>query len=179
MIMNQNRNVVLFIASSLDGYIATKDESLEWLFAVEGEGDNGFSEFYDTVDTVLMGKKSYDWVMKQEIEEFPYKNKECYVFTRSSYQDTENVKFVNDDINNFVNKLKNKGGTNIWVVGGGELLNSFIQEDLVDEFIITIAPTILGNGIPLFKEGNHQLDLSLKETKKFNQFIELHYEVKR
>jgi dihydrofolate reductase len=179
MIMNQNRNVVLFIASSLDGYIATKDESLEWLFAVEGEGDNGFSEFYDTVDTVLMGKKSYDWVMKQEIEEFPYKNKECYVFTRSSYQDTEDVKFVNDDINYFVNKLKNKGGTNIWVVGGGELLNSFIQEDLVDEFIITIAPTILGNGIPLFKEGNHQLDLSLKETKKFNQFIELHYEVKR
>jgi dihydrofolate reductase len=179
MIMNQNRNVVLFIASSLDGYIATKDESLEWLFAVEGEGDNGFSEFYDTVDTVLMGKKSYDWVMKQEIEEFPYKNKECYVFTRSSYQDTEDVKFVNDDINNFVNKLKNKGGTNIWVVGGGELLNSFIQEDLVDEFIITIAPTILGNGIPLFKEGNHQLDLSLKGTKKFNQFIELHYEVKR
>jgi dihydrofolate reductase len=179
MIMNQNRNVVLFIASSLDGYIATKDESLEWLFAVEGEGDNGFSEFYDTVDTVLMGKKSYDWVMKQEIEEFPYKNKECYVFTRSSYQDTENVKFVNDDINNFVNKLKNKVGTNIWVVGGGELLNSFIQEDLVDEFIITIAPTILGNGIPLFKDGNHQLDLSLKGTKKFNQFIELHYEVKR
>jgi dihydrofolate reductase len=179
MIMNQNRNVVLFIASSLDGYIATKDESLEWLFAVEGEGDNGFSEFYDTVDTVLMGKKSYDWVMKQEIEEFPYKNKECYVFTRSSYQDTEDVKFVNDDINYFVNKLKNKGGTNIWVVGGGELLNSFIQEDLVDEFIITIAPTILGNGIPLFKEGNHQLDLSLKGTKKFNQFIELHYEVKR
>ncbi len=174
----KNRKVVLFIASSLDGYIAAKDESLEWLFEVEGEGDNGFSEFYDTVDTVLMGKKTYDWVMKQEIEEFPYKNKECYVFTRSSYKDTENVKFVNDDIKNFENKLKNKVGNNIWVAGGGELLNSFIQEDLVDEFIITIAPTIIGNGIPLFKEGNHQLDLSLKGTKKFNQFIELHYEVK-
>ncbi|WP_409276116.1 dihydrofolate reductase family protein [Neobacillus sp. SCS-31] len=177
--MNQNRKVVLFIASSLDGYIATKDESLEWLFKVEGEGDNGFSEFLDTVDTVLMGKKTYDWVMKQEIKEFPYKNKECYVFTRSSYKDLENVKFVNNDINKFVNKLKNKVGKNIWLVGGGELLNSFIQEDLVDEFIITIAPTIIGNGIPLFKEGNHQLDLSLKGTKKFNQFIELHYDVKR
>jgi dihydrofolate reductase len=179
MIMNQNRNVVLFIAPSLDGYIAAKDESLDWLFRVEGEGDNGFSEFYNTVDTVLMGKKTYDWVMKQTNVEFPYKNKECYVFTRSFYKDTENVKFVNDDINNFVNKLKKKDGNNIWVVGGGELLNSFIQEDLVDEFIITIAPTILGIGIPLFKEGNHQLDLSLKGTKRFNQFIELHYEVKR
>src|SRR5690625_223157 len=174
----QKRNLVLFIASSLDGYIATKDESLEWLFKVEGDGDNGFSEFYETVDTVLMGKRTYDWVMKQEMEEFPYKNKECYVFTRSSYEDTENVKFVNDDINNFVNKLKNKDGNNIWVVGGGELLNTFIQENVVDEFIITIAPTIIGNGIPLFKEGNQQLDLSLKGTKRFNQFIELHYEVK-
>lgn len=177
--MNQRRNIVLFIASSLDGYIATKDESLEWLFKVEGEGDNGFTEFYETVDTILMGKRSYDWVMKQELKEFPYKNKECYVFTRSSYEDTENVKFVSDDINSFVNKLKNKDGKNIWVVGGGELLNSFIQEDLVDEFIITVAPTIIGNGIPLFKVGNRQLDLSLKGTKRFNQFVELHYEVKR
>ena len=177
--MNQRRNTVLFIASSLDGYIARKDESLEWLFKVEGEGDNGFAEFYETVDTLLMGKRTYDWVMKQDFEEFPYKNKECYVFTRSSYEDTENVKFVKDDVNNFMNKLKNKDGNNIWVVGGGELLNSFMQKDLVDEFIITIAPTIIGNGIPLFKEGNRQLDLSLKGTKKFNQFIELHYEVKK
>ena len=82
--MGKRRNLVLFIASSLDGYIATKDESLEWLFKVEGEGDNGYSDFYETVDTVLMGKRTYDWVMEQEIEEFPYKNKECYVFTRSS-----------------------------------------------------------------------------------------------
>lgn len=177
--MNQRRNLVLFIASSLDGYIATKDESLEWLFKVEGEGDNGFSEFYETVDTILMGKRTYDWVMKQETEKFPYKNKECYVFTRSPYKETEYVKFVNDDINNFVNKLKNKDGKNIWVVGGGELLNSFIQEDLVDEFIITIAPTLIGNGIPLFKEGNQELELSLKGTKRFNQFIELHYEIKK
>ncbi len=68
---------------------------------------------------------------------------------------------------------------NIWLVGGGELLHSFIQMGLVDEFIITVAPTIIGNGIPLFKEGNHHLDLSLKGTKKFNQFIELYYEFKR
>ena len=117
--------------------------------------------------------------MKQEVGEFPYKNKDCYVFTRSSYKDTDNVTFVNDDINNFINKLRNKAGRNIWVVGGGELLHSFIQEDLVDEFIITIAPTIIGNGIPLFKEGNQALDLSLKGTQRFNQFIELHYEVRK
>lgn len=177
--MNQKRNIVVFIASSLDGYIATKDDSLEWLFKVEGEGDNGFSEFYNTVDTVIMGKRTYDWVMKHEFVEFPYKNKECYVFSRSSFENTEDVTFVSGEIKDFANNLKNKDGHNIWIVGGGELLNSFIQEDLVDEFIITVAPTIIGNGIPLFKEGKHHLELSLKGTKKFNQFVELHYEVKK
>ncbi|WP_404451912.1 dihydrofolate reductase family protein [Virgibacillus necropolis] len=176
--MDKKRNLVLFIASSLDGYIATKDESLEWLYNVEGEGDNGFSEFYETVDTVLLGKRTYDWVMKQDIEEFPYKNKECYVFTRSSIEDTEDVKFVNDDVNEFVDKLKSQDGKNIWIVGGGELLHSFIQEKLVDELIITVSPSLLGKGVPLFREGDYQLDLSLKGMRSFNQFVELHYEVK-
>ncbi|QTD40381.1 dihydrofolate reductase family protein [Sporosarcina sp. Te-1] len=177
--MGNKRKLVLFIASTLDGYIATKDESLEWLFTVEGEGDNGFSEFYDTVDTVLMGKRTYDWIMKQEVKEFPYKNKECYVFTRSMTDDTEDVKFVNGDISNFVNQLKNRDGKNIWIVGGGELLQPFLQENLVDELIITLAPTILGNGIPLFKEGDYQANLFLKKMRNFNQFVELHYEVKK
>lgn len=173
--MTPKRNLVLFIASSLDGYIATKEESLEWLFKVEGEGDNGFAEFYETVDTVIMGKRTYDWVMKQDIKEFPYKNKECYVFTRAVVEDTENVRFVNDDVTDFVHKLKDKEGKNIWIVGGGELLYSFLQEKLVDEFIITVAPTIIGKGIPLFRVGDFQLDLSLKGVRKFNQFVELHY----
>ena len=177
--MSKKRNLVLFIASSLDGYIATKDESLEWLYNVEGEGDNGFSEFYDTVDTILMGKRTFDWVMNQDLKEFPYKNKECYVFTRSLTENTEDVKFVNGDVTNFVNKLKSKDGKNIWIIGGGELLHSFIQEKLVDELIITVAPTLLGKGIPLFREGDYQLNLLLKKMRNFNQFVELHYEVKR
>ena len=177
--MSKKRNLVLFIASSLDGYIATKDESLEWLYNVEGEGDNGFSEFYDTVDTILMGKRTFDWVMNQDLKEFPYKNKECYVFTRSLTENTEDVKFVNGDVTNFVNKLKSQDGKNIWIVGGGELLHSFIQEKLVDELIITVAPTLLGKGIPLFREGDYQLNLLLKKMRNFNQFVELHYEVKR
>lgn len=175
--MSKNRNVVLFIASSLDGYIATEDESLEWLFNVEGEDDNGISEFYDTVDTILMGKRTYDWIIKENPGEFPYKNKECYVFSRSIIENTEDVKFVNGNINRFVNKLKSQEGKNIWIVGGGELLLSFIEEMLVDEMIITVAPTILGKGIPLFREGNQQLNLSLKGMRRFNQFAELRYKV--
>ncbi|KOP78773.1 dihydrofolate reductase family protein [Cytobacillus solani] len=176
--MSEKRDLVLFIAMSLDGYIATKDESLEWLFNVEGEGDNGYSDFYETVDTVLMGKKTYDWMTRHVPGEFPYKNKKCYVFTRSSIEDTEDVKFINDDIVRFTNKLKNQEGRNIWLVGGGELLQSFVEKKLVDEIILTVAPTIIGKGIPLFKEGDYQLDLTLKGTKKYNQFVELHYGVK-
>ncbi len=176
--MSKQRKLVLFIATSLDGYIAAIDDSLEWLFQVEGEGDNGYSEFYGTVDTVIMGRRTYDWLLAQELEEFPYKNKACYVYTRSSREDNENVTFVNENIFQFANKLKAQEGKNIWLVGGGELLQSFIEEKLVDELIITIAPTILGEGIPLFKKGDYQLNLSLKSTRTFNQFVELHYEVK-
>ena len=177
--MGKKRKLVLFISTSLDGYIATKDESLDWLFKVEGEGDNGYSEFYETVDTILFGKRTYDWVMKQGIEELPYKNKKCYVFTRSPLDDKEDVKFINEDAVHFTNKLKNQEGRNIWVVGGGELLHSFIKNKLVDEFIIKVAPILLGTGIPLFREGDYSLNLSLKDVRNFNQFVELHYEVKK
>lgn len=178
-IMGKKRNLVLYIATSLDGYIATKDESLEWLFNVEGEGDNGYSAFYEAVDTVLIGKKTYDWIIKHETGEFPYKNKECYVFTRSFIEDTADVKFINDDIVNVTNKLKSQEGGDIWIVGGGELLQTFVKEKLVDEIILTVAPTIIGKGIPLFKEGDYQLDLKLKGTRTFNQFVELNYVVKK
>ncbi|MGX9134105.1 dihydrofolate reductase family protein [Rummeliibacillus sp. JY-2-4R] len=175
----KNRKIVLFIATSLDGYIATEDESLEWLDAVEGEGDNGYSEFLQTVDTILMGRKTYDWVMKATNGEFPYKNESCYVYTRAPLSETEYVKFIHDDVIQFTKSLLKQNGKDIWLVGGGELIYTFIQENLLDELIITIAPTILGKGIPLFKKGKHQLDLRLIGTRTFNQFVELHYVVKK
>lgn len=177
--MKDRRKLVLFIASSLDGYIATENNSLEWLFNVEGEGDNGYSEFYQNVDTILMGRKTYDWLIENVTGEFPYTNKECYVFTRTSYANHENVKLINEDVVEFTNKLQKKEGKNIWLVGGGELIYSFIKEKLVDELIITIAPVLIGQGIPLFKQGDFELNLSLIRTRNFNQFVELHYKVKK
>lgn len=177
--MKNQRKVVLFIAQSLDGYIATKEDSLDWLFKVEGKGDNGYSEFFKTIDTILIGKRTYDWIMKHEKGQFPYQNKDCYVFSRSPLDDTNDVKFVNEDIVNFTHNLKKGSGENIWIVGGGDLLHTFLKEKLVDELILTIAPTIIGEGIPLFKVGDYQLDLSLQRTRTFNQFVELHYVVKK
>lgn len=175
--MIEKRKLILFIATSLDGYIASIDDSLDWLFKVEGEGDNGYAKFYETVDTVLMGRRTYDWILKHEHGDFPYKNKECYVFSRSPMVDNTNVRFLDDDIVRFTQKLKNEEGKNIWIVGGGEFIHSFIKEKLIDELIMTIAPILIGKGISLFKQGDYELELSLKDTKRFNQFVELHYEV--
>ncbi|SIE93568.1 bifunctional deaminase-reductase-like protein [Mycobacteroides abscessus subsp. abscessus] len=86
---------------------------------------------------------------------------------------------MNEDIVNFANSLKKEEGKNIWVVGGGELLHTFLKEKLLDELFITIAPSIIGDGIPLFKSGDYQLDLKLKGTRTFNQFVEIHYTVKK
>lgn len=177
--MKKERKIVLFIAQSLDGYIATKEDSLDWLFKVEGEGDNGYSEFYETVDTILIGKRTYDWIMEQEKGQFPYLNKDCYVFSRSPFDDTNEVKFVNEDIVNFTKDLKKEEGENIWIVGGGDILHTFLMEKLIDELIVTVAPTIIGEGIPLFKAGNYQLDLTFVGTRTFNQFVELHYTVNK
>jgi Dihydrofolate reductase len=176
--MSNNRKLVLFIAASLDGYIATEDDSLEWLFKIEGEGDNGYSEFYSTVDTILIGRRTYDWIIDKEKDEFPYKNKKCYVFSKSEKGNNENIEFINQDVVEFTNKIKTLDGGNIWLVGGGNLLNSFIKERLVDEFIITISPTLIGRGIPLFKKNDFELELKLKDVKRFNQFVQLYYEVK-
>lgn len=173
--MFSNRKIVLYIAASLDGYIATEVDSLQWLFDVEGEGDNGYSEFYETIDTILIGRRTYDWVMEAEKGKFPYENKQCYVFSKTMSGKQDNVEFVNEDVITFTNRIKELKGNNIWVVGGGDLLHSFIKGNLVDEFIITIAPTILGKGIPLFKDVDFETKLTLKSIKKYNQFVELHY----
>ena len=85
--------------------------------------------------------------------------------------------FVSEDIIPFVKKLKEKSGENIWLVGGGELNNIFIKEDLIDEMIVSITPALLGKGIPLFKGNNNQTRLLLKDITRYNQFVELRYDV--
>lgn len=171
------RKLVLYIAASLDGYIATNEHNLDWLFTVEGEGDNGYSKFYSTVDTILMGRVTYDWIIDHEKDNFPYKGKECYIFSRTNKDANEYVTFIHDDIIQFSKDLKNREGKNIWLVGGGYLLETFIKEKLVDEIIITIAPKLLGSGIPLFRDNDFHTHLSLIAVNRYNQFVELHYEV--
>ncbi|WP_078394528.1 dihydrofolate reductase family protein [Shouchella patagoniensis] len=176
--MSEKRNVVLFIATSLDGYIATEEEQLDWLFEVEGEGDNGFSAFYETIDTVLMGRKTYDWINNADnMDEFLYKDKRSVVFTRSTLEDNDHTHFINQNIEGFVKQIKQEKGKKIWLVGGGQLVSTFLENNLLDEVIVTVAPKIIGKGIPLFPEGTYKQNLSLEGVQTFNQFVELRYKV--
>lgn len=172
--MNQPRKIILFIATSLDGYIAMENGDINWLNNVKGEGDNGFAEFYQTIDTIVMGKTTYEHVLTLA-EQFPHSDKKCYVFSTSSTGNNVYVEFVLGDVVIFTRNLQHQAGENIWLVGGSGLLDQFLKENLVDEFIITVAPIILGKGIPLFKKDNPRLQLSLKGSKQFGEFVQLHY----
>ncbi|GMA60407.1 dihydrofolate reductase family protein [Alicyclobacillus fastidiosus] len=176
--MGDKTKLVFYGAISVDGYIARENHSLDWLLGTEGEEDIGYSDFYATVDIILMGKKTYDEILIHMPDEFPYKGKECYVFSRSTTGTTDYVEFINEDIIRFTKSLKEHTGKRIWIVGGGEVLYPLLQEKLVDEFIIQIAPSIIGRGIPLFLPGDQENQLRLIDVKQYKQMAELHYELK-
>lgn len=174
--MNKNRKVILYIAVSLDGYIADENGGVDWLEEAGGEGDNGYKSFFETIDTVVMGKATYNQILGFDVP-FPYAEKKCYVFSGTQMGKDEHAEFVNEDVNNFVCRLKQEKGQNIWLVGGAGILDAFMKAGAVDEFILTYIPVILGKGIPLFKNDNPKMKLHLKETKRMNEFVQAHYTV--
>ncbi|MEH7275889.1 dihydrofolate reductase family protein [Neobacillus vireti] len=169
------KKLVFYGAISLDGYLARENHSLDWLIGTEGEDETGYDDFYTSVDTILMGRSTYDQINILSPEKFPYEGKECYVFSRKLTGSTENVTFINDEIAGFTQSLKEQEGDRIWIVGGGEVLKPLLQAKLVDEFIIQIAPSILGRGIPMFTPGNHENRLRLVDVRRYKQFAEMHY----
>lgn len=176
--MTGNRKLIFYGAISVDGYIARENDALDWLLGTEGEEEIGYSDFYATVDIILMGRKTYDQILIHSPDRFPYEGKQCYVFSRSVAGSNDVVEFVSDDIVAFTKSLKAKNDQNIWIVGGGEVLHPLIHARLVDEFIIQVAPSIIGWGIPLFLPGDVDTRLILLDVRRCKQFAELHYEVK-
>jgi len=145
------RKLKLYIATSLDGYIAGPKGELDWL-PTGGDLDYGYTQFYESVDTTLMGNSTYPVTLT--VPEFPYPDKTNYVFTRSiPPPDTSYVQFISGDIASFVLSLKKKPGKDIWLVGGGQVNTVMLNEDLIDSMILTIFPLVLGEGIPLFAPG--------------------------
>lgn len=174
--MTTDRKVILYISMSLDGYIATKDNSLEFLSMIEQEGeDYGYNDFVKSVDAVIIGRKTYDKVSSMGYE-YPHADKDVYIITRIARSSIGNFKFYNGGLPQLVNSLKNQAGKNIYCDGGAEIANELIKENLVDEYIISVIPILLGDGIRLFKEGRSEQILKLVSTKQFDKGLtQLHY----
>lgn len=173
------RKVVCYIATSMDGYIADLNETLDWLLHVEMEGDAGYGKFMESVDVVLLGRRTYDWVMEQENGEFPYSGLQSYVFTSRPAAAEEGVRFTSQDPAEVVKGLKREPGGTIWPVGGSLLLANLLEADLIDEFIVSVVPVLLGDGIPLFPQTDQRKNFSLLEVLQDGQIAQMHFERKK
>lgn len=176
------RTLSLFIATSLDGYIAKPNDDLSFLKSVEKEGeDYGYAEFTSTIDTIIVGRKTYDWVAR-EIGTSHYDNGErnVYVITKTKRPSVGNTRFYTGNLAELVGQLKNEQGKNIYCDGGAEIINELLKDDLVDEFVISVVPVLLGNGTRLFKDGRPEQTLEFVRAKTFDTgLMQLHYKRKR
>ncbi len=161
------RKIKLYIANSLDNYIAREDGDVSWLLT---DLDYGWEEFYDSVDTVLMGRKSHEKAVALGMSH--YGGKKNYIFSRTiSESDIDEIEYISSDFGTFAEDLKAREGSDIWLVGGGNLIRQFLSSGLIDEIVLFIHPVLLGRGIPLFLPIDEEINLKLIETKTFNNGI--------
>lgn len=165
--MSEERKVILYIAQSLDGFIARADDDISWLSVVERENeDYGYEAFVKTVDTVFMGRRTYDKVLSFDMD-FHHKDRKCYVLSRSKSGSDDNVTFYDGDLCTLVSRLKSEPGKHIFVDGGAEVVKAFREEGLIDEYVISIIPIMLGRGIRLFKDIDVESKVELVDHKVF------------
>ena len=175
------RTLSLFIAASLDGYIAKPNDDLSFLKLVEKEGeDYGYAKFSDTIETIIVGRKTYDYVLKK-IGPAHYDNgqRNVYVITRTERPGEGRTTFYTGELAGLVQRLKSESGKNIYCDGGAEIINELLKHYLVDEFIISIIPVLVGNGTRLFKDNRPEQLLELVGSKSFDTgLMQLHYKRK-
>jgi dihydrofolate reductase len=171
-----SRKVVLYIAMSLDGYIAKPNDDLSFLSIVEQEGqDYGYEEFIKSVDAVIVGRKTYDKVISMGFG-FPHTDKDAYIITRTPRPAVGSVKFYTGDLKTLIEKLKSENGKNIFCDGGAEIVNELLKQDLIDELIISIIPILVGDGTKLFNDSRPEQKLEFVSAKSFEKGLtQLHY----
>jgi len=155
----------VFIAASLDGFIARPDGGLDWLEAVQSPTeDYGYLTFFDSVDALLLGSGTYDTV--RAFSEWPYGDKPCYVATSQEWRPVRQEVFVRGNPVELARQLRDRGHSRVYL-DGGRLIRSFLTTGLVDELTLSVVPVLLGAGIPLFRErgteptyGEHPLRLA-------------------
>src|ERR1700730_8875762 len=184
--MKTQRKIIVYIATSADGYIARPDGDVEWLNRRPPITDDGMTSFYSSIDTILWGRKTYDWLLayykkkgtKGEMFDTKVAN---YVFSRQPPKRAmPGVEFVSEPVKAFAKRLRAAPGKHIWMMGGGGLIASFLDAGEIDEFDIHVIPTFIGEGIPLVAPRHRDVPLRLRSSRKYpDGVVRLRYEVAR
>lgn len=161
------RKVILYCAISLDGFIAREDGSIDWLSIVENTNDDhGYKAFYQQIGVTLMGRNTYEQVLGFP-GQFPYSETVNYVFSHHKQPSNDLVHFISDQVEEFVKRLKEQPGKDIWLIGGAELSTALLNAGLIDEIILSIIPMVLGKGISLFGRQAMEQQFKHMNTKSY------------
>lgn len=178
------RKIIVEMAVSADGFIARHDGSVDWLDRPSPEGHYGMVEFYKTIDTILWGRKTYDTVLDFQKKGVPGSGFDTklknYVFTRGPLpsEAPAGVQFVTEPVKEFAKRLREQEGKDIWMMGGAGIIASFLDNEEIDEFSLTVIPTFIGEGIPMVAPARRNVSLKLISSTKFpDGVVKLHYEV--
>ncbi len=182
--MKPHRKIIVYIAESVDGYIARPNGDVEWLNRRPDKFDYGMTSFYRTIDTILWGRQTYDWVLTYhkkhgQHEEMFDKKIRNYVFSKKPpKRPAPGVEFVSEPVKAFARRLRAAPGKHIWMMGGSRLIGSFLDAGEIDEFYIHVIPNFIGKGIPLIAPRHRDIELRLLSTKKYpDGVVEVRYEV--
>jgi dihydrofolate reductase len=178
--VTNRRKVIVHIATSADGYIARPDGDLDWLTSRPApKGFYGMNAFVKAIDTTLLGRKTYEASLRLGAN-FDSKTR-TIVFSRHAPPAgaPSGVEFVNGAIGPFVRRLREQPGKDIWLMGGGELIASFLDEQAIDEFVVSVVPVFIGDGIPLIGRRHRHVALDLHSVERFDDgLVQLHYRVR-
>src|SRR5512135_3754720 len=184
--MRIRRKIIVLIATSADGFIARPDGDVEWLNRHPSTADYGMRAFYRTIDTILWGRKTYDWALayhkKQGLKGGIFDTKVAnYIFSRKPpKRAAPGAQFVSEPVKVFARRLRSTPGKHIWMMGGGELIASFLDAGEIDEFDIHVIPTLIGKGIPMVAARHRDVPLRLRSARKYpDGVVRLRYEVVR
>lgn len=173
--MTHNRlEVIYYVAVSADGFIAPPDGSVDWLAEFEGDGDYGYEEFYAGVDTLLLGRATFEQLMALGV--WPYSRKPAWVFSRRAPRAVPpGVIVVADSPEAIASRLVTAGLQRAWLVGGGELAGSFARAGLISRYILTVMPVMLGAGVPLLGPEGAAGPLSLVSSARLGRVVQNTY----
>ena len=175
--MTTHRKVIVHIATSADGYIAGPDGDLEWLTSRPApDGFYGMNTFMKSIDTTVLGRKTYEVSLGLGAK-FDARSR-TIVFSRQAppADVPSGVEFVNGAIGPVVRRLREQPGKDIWLMGGGEIIASFLDEQAIDEFVISVVPVFIGDGIPLIARRHRHVPLHLQSVERFEDgLVQLHY----